>query len=139
MIADIPYSKLKVGNTAEISKTISETDVYNFAGICGDFNPLHVDQEFAAKTPFKKRIAHGMLSASLISTLLGTTLPGKNTIYMEQSLKFRAPVFIGDTITARVEVIELITEKNIARLKTEAINQSGDVVIDGQATIMKKT
>lgn len=138
MIADIPYSKLKVGNTAEISKTISETDVYNFAGICGDFNPLHVDQEFAAKTPFKKRIAHGMLSASLISTLLGTTLPGKNTIYMEQSLKFRAPVFIGDTITARVEVIELITEKNIARLKTEAINQSGDVVIDGQATIMKK-
>ncbi len=139
MIADIPYSKLKVGDTAEISKTISETDVYNFAGICGDFNPLHVDQEYAAKTPFKKRIAHGMLSASLISALLGTTLPGKNTIYMEQNLKFRAPVFIGDTITARVEVIELITEKNIARLKTEAINQSGDVVIDGQATIMKKT
>ncbi len=139
MIADIPYSDLNIGDTAEFSKTISETDVYNFAGICGDFNPLHVDREFAEKSPFKKRIAHGMLSAGLISTVLGTTLPGKNTIYLEQNLKFRAPVYIGDTITARVEVIELITEKNIARLKTEALNQSGDIVIEGQATIMKKT
>ncbi len=139
MIADIPYSDLNIGDTAEFSKTISETDVYNFAGICGDFNPLHVDREFAEKSPFKKRIAHGMLSAGLISTVLGTTLPGKNTIYLEQNLKFRAPVYIGDTITARVEVIELITEKNIACLKTEALNQSGDIVIEGQATIMKKT
>ncbi len=139
MIADISYSALKIGDSAEISKTISETDVYNFAGICGDFNPLHVDHEFAAKSPFKKRIAHGMLSASLISTLLGTALPGKNTIYMEQNLKFRAPVFIGDTITAKVEVIELIKEKYIAKLKTEAVNQAGKIVIDGQATIMKKT
>ena len=139
MIADIPYSDLKIGDSAEISKTISEADIYNFAGICGDFNPLHVDEEFASKTPFKKRIAHGMLGASLISTLLGTTLPGKNTIYMEQNLKFKAPVYIGDTITARIEVLELVQEKNIARLKTEAYNQNGEIVIDGQATIMKKT
>ncbi len=139
MIADIPYSDLKIGDSAEISKTISEADIYNFAGICGDFNPLHVDEEFASKTPFKKRIAHGMLGASLISTLLGTTLPGKNTIYIEQSLKFKAPVYIGDTITARIEVLELVQEKNIARLKTEAYNQNGEIVIDGQATIMKKT
>lgn len=139
MIADIPYSDLKIGDSAEISKTISETDIYNFAGICGDFNPLHVDEEFASKTPFKKRIAHGMLCASLISTLLGTTLPGKNTIYMEQNLKFKAPVYIGDTITAKIEVIDLIQEKNIAILKTEAYNQAGEIVIDGQATVMKKT
>ncbi len=139
MIADIPYSELKVGDTAEISKTISETDIYNFAGICGDFNPIHVDEEFASKTPFKKRIAHGMLGASLISTLLGTTLPGKNTIYIEQNLKFKAPVYIGDTITAKVIVIELIKEKNIAKLKTEAYNQAGVIVIGGQATVMKKT
>jgi len=139
VIADIPYSDLKIGDSAEISKTISEADIYNFAGICGDFNPLHVDEEFASKTPFKKRIAHGMLGASLISTLLGTTLPGKNTIYIEQSLKFKAPVYIGDTITARIEVLELVQEKNIARLKTEAYNQNGEIVIDGQATIMKKT
>lgn len=139
MIADIPYSDLKIGDSAEISKTISEADIYNFAGICGDFNPLHVDEEFASKTPFKKRIAHGMLGASLISTLLGTTLPGKNTIYMEQNLKFKAPVYIGDTITARIEVLELIQEKNIAKLKTEAYNQNGEIVIDGQATIMKKS
>ncbi len=138
MIADIAFSELKIGDTAEISKTISESDVYNFAGICGDFNPLHVNHEFAAKTPFKQRVAHGMLSASLISTVLGTTLPGKNTIYLDQTIKFCAPVFIGDTITARVEVIELIAAKNIAKLKTEAFNQSGNMVIEGQATVMKK-
>ncbi len=139
MIADIPFASLKLGDSAEISKTISETDVYNFAGICGDFNPLHVNREFAEKTPFKKRIAHGMLSVSLISSVLGTALPGKNTIYLEQSLKFHAPVFIGDTITARVEIIGLKTDKNIARLKTEAVNQEGKIVVDGEASIMKKT
>ena len=138
MIADVPYASLKVGDSAEMSKTISETDVYNFAGICGDFNPLHVDSEAAARSPFKKRIAHGMLAASLISAVLGTALPGKNTIYIEQNLQFNAPVFIGDTITARVEVIELKPEKNTARLKTEALNQSGKKVIAGHAVIMKK-
>ncbi len=139
MIADIPFSELKVGDTAEISKTVSETDVYNFAGICGDFNPLHVNHEYAAKTPFKRRIAHGMLAVSLLSGVLGTALPGKNTIYLEQNLKFHIPVFIGDTITARVEVLELMVEKNIAIMKTEAVNQDGKIVIDGQAKIMKKT
>ncbi len=139
MIADIPFSELKVGDTAEISKTVSEADVYNFAGICGDFNPLHVNHEYAAKTPFKRRIAHGMLAVSLLSGVLGTALPGKNTIYLEQNLKFHIPVFIGDTITARVEVLELLVEKNIAIMKTEAVNQDGKIVVDGQAKIMKKT
>ncbi len=138
MIADIPYNRLQIGDSAEMSKTISEADVYNFAGICGDFNPLHVNSEYAAKTPFKRRIAHGMLPVSLISAVLGTALPGKNTIYLEQNLQFNAPVFIGDTITARVEIMDLTPEKNIARLKTEAINQSGKKVIEGRAVIMKK-
>ena len=138
MVVDIPYAKLKIGDSAEISKTFSESDIYNFAGICGDFNPLHIDSEAAAKSPFKKRVVHGMLVASLISAVLGTVLPGKNTIYLEQNLQFKAPVFIGDTITARVEVAELQPQKNIARFKTEVVNQSGTKVIEGYAVITKK-
>ena len=138
MIADISFSQLQIGDSAEMSKTISEADIYNFAGISGDFNPLHLDQEFAANSQFKKRIAHGMLTASFISTVIGTSLPGKNTIYLEQSLKFKSPVFIGDTIKARVEIIELVSEKNIARLKTQIFNQEGTVVVDGEAKVMKK-
>jgi len=138
MIADISFSQLQIGDSAEMSKTISEADIYNFAGISGDFNPLHLDQEFAANSQFKKRIAHGMLTASFISTVIGTSLPGKNTIYLEQSLKFKSPVFIGDTIKARVEIIELVSEKNIARLKTQVFNQEGTVVVDGEAKVMKK-
>ncbi len=138
MVVDIPYAKLKIGDSAEISKTFSESDIYNFAGICGDFNPLHIDSEAAAKSPFKKRVVHGMLVASLISAVLGTVLPGKNTIYLEQNLQFKAPVFIGDTITARVEVAELQPQKNVARFKTAVINQSGTKVIEGYAVITKK-
>jgi len=138
VVVDIPYASLKVGDSAEISKTISESDLYSFADICGDYNPLHVDSEAAAKSPFKKRVVHGMLAASLISAVLGTVLPGKNTIYLEQNLQFKAPVFIGDTITARVEVAELRPQKNIARFKTAAINQSGTKVIEGYAVITKK-
>lgn len=139
MIADLPYQSINLGDVAQISKTISEADVYSFAGICGDFNPLHVDAEFAKTTPFKQRVAHGMLSASLISAVLGTALPGKNTIYLEQSLKFTAPVYIGDTITARAEVIEMIEDKKMLRLKTEAFNQEGKTVITGEALVMKKS
>jgi len=138
VVVDIPYAKLKIGDSAEISKTFSESDLYSFAGICGDYNPLHVDSEAAAKSPFKKRVVHGMLAASLISAVLGTVLPGKNTIYLEQNLHFKAPVFIGDTITARVEVAELQPQKNIARFKTEVVNQSGTKVIEGYAVITKK-
>jgi len=138
VVVDIPYAKLKIGDSAEISKTFSESDIYNFAGICGDFNPLHIDSEAAAKSPFKKRVVHGMLVASLISAVLGTVLPGKNTIYLEQNLQFKAPVFIGDTITARVEVAELQPQKNVARFKTAVINQSGTKVIEGYAVITKK-
>ncbi len=138
MVNDVPFAEINIGDTAELSKTISESDVYGFAGICGDFNPLHIDQEFAQTTPFKQRVAHGMLSASLISAVLGTALPGKNTVYLGQTLQFTAPVFIGDTVTARVEVLEKRADKGIIKLKTEAFNQSGTLVVRGEATVLKK-
>lgn len=126
---------IKVGDAEEFTKTVSETDVYNFAGVTGDFNPAHIDEEYAKGTFFKKRIAHGMLSAGFISKVLGTQLPGPGAVYMKQDLKFLAPVYIGDTITARCEVTEVITEKNRIVLKTTCVNQSGTVVIDGAAVM----
>jgi 3-hydroxybutyryl-CoA dehydratase len=130
-----PFSELQMGEAAEFSKTISETDVYMFAGVCGDFNPAHVNEHYAQNTPFKSRIAHGMLTASFISTVIGTQLPGPGSVYMQQEVKFLAPVYIGDTITARAEVVELIEEKQRVRLKTTCTNQDGKQVLDGQALV----
>ena len=127
--------ELGVGETAEFAKTISETDIYLYAGITGDFNPAHINVEYAKNTFFKARIAHGMLAAGLISALLGTKLPGPGTIYLRQSLNFLAPVRIGDTITARVEIIEMLTEKNRVRFKTECVNQDGTAILDGEAVV----
>lgn len=127
--------ELKVRETAEFAKTISETDIYLYAGITGDFNPAHINEEYAKNTFFKTRIAHGMIAAGLISTLLGTKLPGPGTIYLQQSLNFLAPVRIGDTITARVEIIEMETEKNRVRLKTVCLNQDGTEILAGEAIV----
>jgi len=127
--------ELNVGQTASFTKTISESDVYMYAGITGDFNPAHVNETYAKKTAFKTRIAHGMLSAGLISNVLGNQLPGPGTIYLQQNLNFRAPVTIGETITATVEVIEVIREKKRVRLKTVCTNQDNVVVLDGEALI----
>jgi 3-hydroxybutyryl-CoA dehydratase len=121
-----------------MSKTVAEHDVYAFAGLSGDFNPVHINAEFAKSTMFKGRIAHGMISAGFISAVLGTALPGINTIYLAQELAFKAPVKIGDTVTATVEVIEKIDAKNRLILKTTVTNQEGTVVVDGKATVMKK-
>ncbi len=137
MINDRPFEKIQVGDRGSFSKTISEADIYGFAGITGDFNPIHVNAEFARKSRFKKRIAHGMLSASLISTVLGTDLPGVNTIYLTQEVKFTAPVFIGDTLTVEAEVVEKREDKRILTLKTTVVNQDGKTVVDGQARVMK--
>ncbi|MCG8470494.1 MAG: MaoC family dehydratase [Desulfobacterales bacterium] len=125
--------EMAVGDSAEVAKTISESDVYTFAGVTGDFNPAHVNEHYASGTFFKKRIAHGMLSAGLISSVLGTHMPGPGAVYISQELNFRAPVYIGDTITARAEVKEVLKEKNRVRLETTCINQDGTVVIDGSA------
>jgi 3-hydroxybutyryl-CoA dehydratase len=129
------FDELTLGETAEFTKTISETDVYLFAGISGDFNPAHINETYAQGTAFKGRIAHGMLAAAFISTVLGTKLPGPGTIYMKQDLRFLAPVRIGDTLTARVEIVELAAEKKRVRAKTTCVNQDGTTVLDGEALV----
>ena len=128
--------ELKIGDSAQISKTITEADIELFAKATGDFNPVHLDQAYAEKTMFKGRIAHGLLSVGLLSSILGNILPGHGTIYLSQEVKFFAPVRIGDTITAGVEVIELISEKNRAKFRTTCINQDGKLVVDGIAWAM---
>lgn len=128
-------SEISVGDAAELTKTVSETDVYLFAGVTGDFNPAHLNETYAQKTFFKTRIAHGMLGAGFISAVVGTRLPGPGTIYVKQELSFKAPVRIGDTITARVEVVEIIAEKKLVKLKTECVNQDGTVVLGGDAIV----
>ena len=132
----ITISEMKLGDSASFTKTVSEHDVYTYAGVSGAFNPAHVNDVEAQKGMFGKRIAHGMLSAGFISTVLGTQLPGPGTIYMGQELRFTKPVFFGDTITATVTVAELIPEKNRAILDTVCTNQNGEVVIKGKATVM---
>lgn len=130
--------ELSVGQSASFEKTISESDVYLYAGITGDMNPAHVNEVEAAKGIFKGRVAHGMLTAGLISAVLGTQLPGPGAIYLGQELKFTAPVRFGDTIRATVTVSEIKAEKNICRLATVCTNQDGQMVIEGTATIMPR-
>ena len=126
---------LKVGMTGSFAKTVTEADIVLFAGVSGDTNPIHLNEEYAAATPFKGRIAHGMLSAGLISSVLGTKLPGPGAVYVSQSLRFKAPVRIGDTVVARVEVMELVAERKRVNLKTECF-VAGKLVIEGEATLM---
>ena len=128
-------SEIKVGDVAEATKTVSETDVYLFAGVTGDFNPAHMNETYAQNTFFKTRIAHGMLGAGFISAVVGMQLPGPGTIYITQELKFLAPTRIGDTVTARVEVLEVIADKKRVRLKTECVNQEGKVILAGEAVV----
>lgn len=126
--------KYYIGQSAEISKTITETDVYNFAGICGDFNSLHVNAVMAEKSIFGKRVVHGALISSFISTVLGMYLPGEGTIYLRQEVNYRKPVYFEDTITARV-VIQEILENGNAVLETYVLNQKGERVLDGTAVV----
>ena len=128
--------EMKIGDSASTVKTIGESDVYLFAGITGDLNPAHTDEVSASQTPFGGRIAHGILSAGLISAVLAMWLPGPGTIYLGQELKFTKPVHIGDTVTATATVSEIVAEKNIVKLETICTNQNGDVVVKGMATVM---
>ena len=127
--------QLKLGDTATFSKTVTESDVYLLAGISGDMNPAHIDESYASKTFFKTRIAHGMLPAGFISAVMGMQLPGPGSIYMKQELEFLAPVRIGDTITAKVEVMELDEQENRVELRTSCSNQNGKLVLDGKALV----
>ena len=130
------FEELTLGQSAEFTKTVTETDVVMYAGITGDFNPMHVDEVTASQSRFGSRIAHGMLSAGFISAGIGMKLPGPGAIYMGQTLRFTKPVRIGDTVTAHLEVIELIPEKKRLKLSTQCRNQDGVVLIEGEATIM---
>ena len=127
---------MKLGDNASIAKTITEADVVLFAGISLDTNPVHLDEQYAATTQFGGRIAHGMLAASLISAVLGTRLPGPGAIYLGQNLKFRAPVKIGDTLTATATVAKIREDKPILTLETVVTNQDGAQVITGEAVVM---
>ena|SRR4051794_14366595 len=135
---ELMFDDIQIGDTDSFTKTISEYDIVQFARLTGDFNPVHLDSEFAKQTSFKERIAHGILSGSIISTVIGTRLPGPNTIYLSQNFKFLAPVKIGDTIKADVTVMEKRDDKKIIKLKTQVMNQHMELVIDGEAVVMKK-
>ena len=137
MVREVKFADIAIGDTASFSKTITEHDVNAFAGLSGNFNPVHVDEEFARNTRFKGRIAHGLLAAGLISTVIGTALPGANAIYLAQELVFKSPVMLGDTLTALVEVVEKIEAKKRIIFKTSVKNQNGVVVIEGKDTIYK--
>jgi len=128
--------QFSVGDSAEITKTIEQADIDAFANVTGDHNPVHVDEEFAKTTRFGRRIAHGMLTASLISAVLANKLPGEGSVYLGQTLQFVAPVFPGDEITARVTVREIREDKPIVKLETVCVNQRDEVVIRGEATVM---
>jgi len=129
------FNELEIGDSANFSKTVTDADIYLFAGVTGDLNPAHIDESYAQGTFFKTRIAHGMLSAGFISAVIGTRLPGPGTVYLHQSLDFLAPVHIGDTVTATVEVVEKQEEKQRIRLRTTCVNQKGKKVLDGEALV----
>ncbi len=134
----IAFEDMHVGQTASVGKTVTEADILLFAAVSLDTNPVHMDAEAAAASIFKERVAHGMLSAGLISAVLGTRLPGPGTIYLAQTLQFRRPVKIGDTVTATAEVTALDHEKKRATLKTTC-TVSGKTVIEGEATVMPRS
>lgn len=129
------FEDLHLGQTAVIARTVTEADIVLFAGISGDTNPVHINEEFAAGTMFSGRIAHGMLTASFISTVIGTRLPGPGAIYLSQTLRFKAPVRVGDTIWARATVSELLPEKRRAVLVT-TVSVRNKVVLEGEATVL---
>jgi 3-hydroxybutyryl-CoA dehydratase len=126
----------QLGEEASFTKTVTEADVTTFAGLIGDFNPLHVDAEYARKSRFGRRIAHGIFTGGLISAVLGNKLPGPGGIYLSQQIEFLAPVYIGDTITASAEVIAWRADKRIITLKTDAFNQEGKQVVTGKAVLL---
>lgn len=132
------FAELRTGMRESLSHTVTREDVDRFADVTGDRNPIHVDEDFARAGRFGKTIAHGMFGAGLISAVLGTKLPGPGNMYMEQTLRFLKPVFIGDTITAAVEITELVPEKYRVRLSTTCTNQDGVVVIEGEALLYFK-
>ena len=134
-VTNTPYEALEVGQTASYSKTVEERDIQLFAAMSGDHNPVHLDAEFAAASMFKERIAHGMFSGALISAAVACELPGPGTIYLGQSMRFTAPVKLGDTLTVRLEVLEKLPKGRV-KLATRVFNQNDEQVVDGEAEVL---
>lgn len=127
---------IRVGDAAEFTTVIDDEAVRWFARVTGDANPVHLDEAYAATTPFGRRIAHGMLVAGTISAVLGTRLPGPGAVYLGQTLQFRAPVFLGDAVTARVEVVKVREDKPVVTLRTTCVNGRGELLIEGEAVLL---
>jgi acyl dehydratase len=138
-LCNFTYEEITLGQTASYSRTVDEDGVKLFAAASGDVNPVHLDAEFAAASMFKQRIAHGMFTGGLISAAIALELPGPGSIYLNQDLSFRAPVFLGDTITVSLEVIDKLDEKKFVTLSTIATNQHGKVVVKGKAQVLPPT
>lgn len=136
MTLDGTYHSFQIGDRASYTKTVTEADVNAFAELIGDFNPVHVDAEYASKSRFGQRIAHGMFAGGLISAVLGNELPGPGAIYLNQEIEFLAPVFIGDTITETVEIASWRPEKRVMTLKTDCFNQEEKKVVTGKAALL---
>jgi 3-hydroxybutyryl-CoA dehydratase len=129
---------MHVGQKVESTRTVTEADVVNYAGISGDFNPIHINKEYAERSPFRQRVAHGMLGAGMAVGLSAAQLPGAGAIHISIDIKFLKPVFIGDTITCSVAVEEILIEKNRAVMRTTIRNQEGDIVTDGTMAVMPR-
>lgn len=134
-ISNIPYADLEPGMKAHLSKHIAEQDLWLFAAVSGDRNPVHLDPEFAAQSLFKGQIAHGMLSGALISAAIATKLPGPGSIYLGQQLKFTRPARLGDTLTVELEVLEKLPRFTV-RIATRVLNQQGELLVDGEAEVL---
>jgi 3-hydroxybutyryl-CoA dehydratase len=126
----------KEGETAKLTKTITQSDIEQFADLVGDRNPVHVNPDYAKKTRFGRPIAHGMWGLSLVSAVMGTKLPGPGTIYLSQTVQFKAPVFAGDTLTAKVKVLEVRQDKPIVKLETTCENQKGEIILKGESVVL---
>ena len=126
----------EIGQIATIEKKLDKQTVEAFASVSEDYNPIHLDEDFAKTTQFERPIVHGMLASSLISGLLASKVPGAGSIYLGQSLKFLRPIFVGETVTAKVEVISVREDKPISVISTQVLNANGEVAVDGEATVM---
>jgi 3-hydroxybutyryl-CoA dehydratase len=127
---------IEIGQRASLTRVISDDDIEAYAKLTGDHNPLHVDEAFAVRSRFGRRVAHGLLSAGLISALLGTRLPGPGAIYLQQTFRFVRPVYPGDTVTATVEVTAYREDRRMATLRTTCADQRGEIVLDGEAIVL---
>ena len=135
-LSNYTFDEITIGQKASYTRTVTEADVHLFAAVSGDVNPVHLDAQFAAQTRFGERIAHGMLTGAFVSAALAMELPGPGTIYLGQSLRFRLPVKLGDTITVELEVVEKMDKRQFVSLRCNAVNQDGKVVASGTAEVI---